>query len=204
MTRKMVCTITSQCVMELARPWLPALVASVVSLYRLGDPVYGFLQRPLRLVGLSLVLQASISGQGAGSLLDASLRLIDVPLGHSPSWFELLPGTPPRFARPLSSHHDQCAHGQIDDGCSDGPPPAAQPAGGVTTTLEAPFFVRSADYSPSSGGRIEQRQHHTDDAGDDEDQADRWPRHARHVECDGVADDRADGDEENRCSEGHS
>jgi hypothetical protein len=44
MTRRMVSTVTSQCVIELVRPWLPALVASVVFLYRLGDPVYGFLQ----------------------------------------------------------------------------------------------------------------------------------------------------------------
>lgn len=28
---------------DLARSWLPALVASMVSLYRLGDLVYGFL-----------------------------------------------------------------------------------------------------------------------------------------------------------------
>jgi len=44
MTRRMLSTLTSQCVIELERPWLPALVASVMSLYRLGDPVYGFLQ----------------------------------------------------------------------------------------------------------------------------------------------------------------
>ena len=44
MTRRMVSPVTSQVVIELARPWLPALVASVVSLHRLGDPVYGFLQ----------------------------------------------------------------------------------------------------------------------------------------------------------------
>ena len=44
MTRGMVSTVTSQCLIDLARPWLPALVASVVSLYRLGDPVYGFLE----------------------------------------------------------------------------------------------------------------------------------------------------------------
>ena len=44
MTRRMASRVTSQCLIELAWPWLPALVASVVSLYRLGDPVYGFLQ----------------------------------------------------------------------------------------------------------------------------------------------------------------
>jgi hypothetical protein len=44
MTRRMVSTVTSQRLIDLARAWLPALAASVVFLYRLGDPVYGFLQ----------------------------------------------------------------------------------------------------------------------------------------------------------------
>ncbi len=44
MTRKMVSMVTSQRVVESARPLLPALVASVVRLYRLGDPVHSFLQ----------------------------------------------------------------------------------------------------------------------------------------------------------------
>lgn len=77
--------VTSQRLIDLARSWLPALVASIVPLYGLGDLVYGFLQGPLRLVGVSLVLQALISGQGTGSLLDASLRLVDVLVGHGPS-----------------------------------------------------------------------------------------------------------------------
>jgi hypothetical protein len=64
--------VTSQRLIDLARSWLPALVASFVSLYRLGDLVYGFLQGPLRLVDVSLVLQPSISGKGTSSLLDAS------------------------------------------------------------------------------------------------------------------------------------
>jgi hypothetical protein len=43
-TRRMVSTVTFQRLIDLARPWLGALVASVVFLYSLGDPVYGFLQ----------------------------------------------------------------------------------------------------------------------------------------------------------------
>jgi hypothetical protein len=35
--------VTSQRLIDLARSWLPALVASIVSLYSLGDLVYGFL-----------------------------------------------------------------------------------------------------------------------------------------------------------------
>ena len=44
MARRMVSTVTFPRLVDLARPWLPALVASVVSLCRLGDPVYSFLQ----------------------------------------------------------------------------------------------------------------------------------------------------------------
>lgn len=85
MTRRIVGMATSQGLIDLARSSLRALVASIVSFNGLGDLVYGFLQGPLRLVGVSLVLQALISAQGAGSLLDASLRLIDVLVGHRPS-----------------------------------------------------------------------------------------------------------------------
>jgi hypothetical protein len=43
MMRRIVSMVTSQRLIDLARSWLPALVASFVALYRLGDPVYGFL-----------------------------------------------------------------------------------------------------------------------------------------------------------------
>src|SRR5437588_10821771 len=106
------------------------------------------------------------------------------------------------ISAPLSGHHNQWADGQMAARATARPLRSARR--GVTTTLDAPFFVRSADYAPSSGGHIEQRQHHTDDAGDDEDHADRWPRYARHVKCQAVADDRADGDEEDRRADRHT
>src|SRR5207245_11178822 len=82
-----------------ARGWLPALVLFLAP-YRLGDPVNGLLQGPLGLVGVTFALQAWIPGQGTGGLLDASLRLVDVLVGHSPSWFGSLPGARLRRAHP--------------------------------------------------------------------------------------------------------
>lgn len=80
-------------------------------------------------------------------------------------------------------------------GCCYGNDPAAQPANERRATLEASFFVRTADHSAPSGGRIDQRQNDADNAGDDEDQADRRTRHALDMKRDGVTEDRADGDE---------
>src|SRR6478735_1857418 len=95
------------------------------------------------------------------------------------------------------------ADGHVGDGAAAGPT-LRRSLRGVTTTLEAPFFVRPADCSASSGGHVDQRQNHTDDAGDDENQADRWPRYARHVKRHAVADDRADRDKEYRRAERHA
>jgi hypothetical protein len=77
------------------------------------------------------------------------------------------------MSAPLSGHHDRYSDEQLDAGRGEEPSLCGACSQGVITTLEAGFFVRSAAYPASSGGHVDQRQHDADDAGDDEDQADR-------------------------------
>jgi len=70
-------------------------------------------------------------------------------------------------------------------------------AAAVWGDLQAAFFVGLAyDSAPASRGRhVDQRQHHTGDAGEDEDQTDRRARDARDMKGHRVAEYRAHGNE---------
>src|ERR1039458_1119424 len=80
--RRIVSMVTSQRLVELARACLGLLLVSLAAGEGVGGLVHGFLGRALGLVDAPFVLQASVSGQRAGGLLHATLRLIDVLVGH--------------------------------------------------------------------------------------------------------------------------
>ena len=81
--------VTSQISVELARAWLGLLLVSLAAGEGAGDLVHGVLRRALGLLDAAFVLQAFVSAQRAGSLLDATFRLVDVLIGHKPSWLRM-------------------------------------------------------------------------------------------------------------------
>src|SRR5665647_3277175 len=87
MMRRIVSMITSLVSAGLARAWLALVLVPLAAGEGVGDLVHGFLRRALGLVDAPFVLQASVSGQRAGSLLHATFRLIDVLVSHEPSCF---------------------------------------------------------------------------------------------------------------------
>ena len=65
--------VASQGSVELARACLGLLLVSLAAGEGVGGLVHGFLGRALGLVDAPFVLQASVSGQRAGSLLHATV-----------------------------------------------------------------------------------------------------------------------------------
>ena len=69
----------------LTRAYAPSGLASVFAGDGVGDLVDRVLGRALGLVSASFVLEVSVSGQRAGSFFDATLRLVDLLVGHESS-----------------------------------------------------------------------------------------------------------------------